>query len=330
MNKNHIKYLVCPDCKGELSFQEIIEFKENEIKSGTIYCDNCRKNFEIYNHIPRFVNRENYASSFGYQWLKHSKTQYDSYSGVSVSEDRFVNETKWGNNLKGEIMLEAGCGAGRFTEQAVKTGALVISFDYSYSVEANYENNGGNENLLILQADIYSMPFENNFFDKVLCIGVLQHTPDVNKSFIELTKVVKKGGSLVVDIYRKYEKFYKTWNSKYVFRFFSDKISSDKLYKFCVWYVDFMRPIAKVLYKLPKGWWIAWKILMIVTYRDRFSFLSEDIQREWCILDTFDKLAPAYDKPQKLDTLKKWYDESGFSEYEVFPGYNGITGRGIK
>lgn len=48
------------------------------------------------------------------------------------------------------------------------------------------------------------MPFKRDFFDKLLCIGVLQHTPDVKKSFYTLPLFLKSRGSLVVDAYKKY------------------------------------------------------------------------------------------------------------------------------
>jgi 16S rRNA A1518/A1519 N6-dimethyltransferase RsmA/KsgA/DIM1 with predicted DNA glycosylase/AP lyase activity len=49
--------------------------------------------------------------------------------------------------LLGEIVLEVGSGAGRFTEIILKTGATLFSCDYSDAVEANFENNGSDSNL---------------------------------------------------------------------------------------------------------------------------------------------------------------------------------------
>ena len=71
------------------------------------------------------------------------------------------------------MILEVGSGSGRFTEQAAKTGATIISCDYSYAVEANFASNGKNDNVLIVQADLYHMPFGEiiltNFFVSVYC-----------------------------------------------------------------------------------------------------------------------------------------------------------------
>ena len=82
--------------------------------------------------------------------------------------------------------MEAGSGAGRFTEVLLQTGAEVFSFDYSNAVEANLSNNGEKLNLHLFQGDILNIPFPEEYFDKVICLGVLQHTPDPEKAFISL------------------------------------------------------------------------------------------------------------------------------------------------
>jgi 2-polyprenyl-3-methyl-5-hydroxy-6-metoxy-1,4-benzoquinol methylase len=76
-------------------------------------------------------------------------------------------------------VLEAGSGsgAGRSTEVLATTGATVISFDLSSAVDANYRNNGQNANVLIVQASILDIPVRPRSMDKVMCLGVIQHTP---------------------------------------------------------------------------------------------------------------------------------------------------------
>ncbi|MBK9484344.1 MAG: hypothetical protein IPO01_03770 [Chitinophagaceae bacterium] len=77
---------------------------------------------EIINDIPRFVDSGSYASLFGDQWKEYKKTQLDSYTGSPTSESR-LSRCLGGDlkdNLKGKLVLEAGCGAGRFTEVLLK------------------------------------------------------------------------------------------------------------------------------------------------------------------------------------------------------------------
>jgi 2-polyprenyl-3-methyl-5-hydroxy-6-metoxy-1,4-benzoquinol methylase len=175
---------------------EILEIAEQTCKS-------CQATYPVVRCIPRFVPGANYASGFGFQWTKRAKTQYDSYSGVKLSEKRFFEETGWPRDLSGQLMLEVGSGSGRFTEQAASTGAFVVSLDYSYAVEANYASNGARENVLIVQGDVYALPLRTGYFDKVFCFGMLQLTPDVHQAFLALPPMLKPNGELVVDVYKK-------------------------------------------------------------------------------------------------------------------------------
>jgi len=121
MRKEHLQYLVCPDCNAELSL-ESREEEDGKVKEGKLRCTACTKRFPIVGFILRFVQEAHYADSFGLQWLAHAKTQLDSVIGLSVSRQRFFEATKWPEHLRGETVLEVGGGAGRFTEIAVGTG----------------------------------------------------------------------------------------------------------------------------------------------------------------------------------------------------------------
>jgi len=204
MKKNHLKYLACPECRGELKIEKTEKDNLLSVEEGTLVCEKCRQAYPIKRSIPRFVDTEHYAKGFGLQWNIHSKTQYDSYSGSDISEKRFFEESRWDRNLSGQYILEVGGGSGRFTEQAASTGGLVVSMDLSLAVEANYSSNGSKENVLIVQADIYKMPFRDCFFDKIFCFGVMQHTPDAKNAFRSLCSFLKKDGNVVVDVYAKY------------------------------------------------------------------------------------------------------------------------------
>ena len=53
-------------------------------------CNNCKKNYSIVNNIPRFVGKNNYSNSFGYQWNIFDKTQLDSYTKKILVEVEFM------------------------------------------------------------------------------------------------------------------------------------------------------------------------------------------------------------------------------------------------
>lgn len=326
MKAEYVNYLVCPKCNGSLVIKETTKGNPDHIESGLIVCVKCSAAYEIINSIPRFVPKENYASSFALEWNIHSRTQYDSYSGLNCSEKRFFEETCWPRNLKDEMILEVGSGSGRFTEQAASTGAFVISIDYSNAVEANYKSNGSKENVFIVQADIYSMPFKKQMFDKLFCIGVIQHTPDPYRAFMALPQYLKNNGKLVIDVYKK--TFSVFLGAKYYVRFFTKNMEMSQLYEYIRKYVNFMWPIAAFIRKIPKiGPKINWA-LCIADY-SRIG-LKGEMLKEWAYLDTFDMLSPRYDYPQTLKQVKKWFQNAGLGDINVHYGYNGIEARATK
>ena len=44
-------------------------------------------------------------------------------------------------------------------------------------------------------ADAHNLPFEDSYFDMVLCTDVLEHFEDDNKAVLEISRVLKKGGT---------------------------------------------------------------------------------------------------------------------------------------
>ena len=96
MKKDHLKFLVCPECESNLQLLNSAETDQGRIETGILRCEQCLQEYPILRFIPRFVPMDNYASGFGLEWTLHGKTQYDSHSGIRESEKRFFEETKWG------------------------------------------------------------------------------------------------------------------------------------------------------------------------------------------------------------------------------------------
>ncbi len=328
MRETALKYLVCPQCKKNLIL-DTYRVKQGRIEEGALFCHPCAKQYPIKNFIPRFVPSKNYAESFGYQWKKMGHLQYDSVSGQPISKERFFKTTGWNTELFNEVILEAGCGGGRFTEVALQTKAFIVSFDYSNAVEVNYEFNGHHDNLLIVQADIYQMPFPPNSFDKVFCLGVLQHLPDVEKGFFSLTKMVKPQGHLAIDVYKK-SLLRQLFYTKYHLRHFTKRMDKERLFHLIEKWVNFWwNKVGWISKYVPYGRYIVKNFFFIADYRGALP-LEDDVLRQWAILDTFDMFSPMYDQPQTIKTVKRWFEEGGFEAIEVFYGYNGIIGRGKK
>ena len=271
--------------------------------------------FPNENGAYRIVKDDNYSENFGYQWNKFAGTQVDKTSKLDISKKRFFAETGWdATDLSGKNILEVGSGAGRFTQIILDfTRGNLCSVDYSNAVEANYKNNGPNERLQLFQASIYEMPFVKAQFDKVVCIGVLQHTPDVEKSVQCLIEMIKPGGELVVDFY-PVTGWWTKLQAKYLLRPFTKKMSHEKLYKKIDWNIDWMIKTSRFFSKIGLGRLFNRFIPICDIDGTLPKDLPYDQLRELCVLDTFDMFSPQYDQPQKISTVVKWFNKYGMQD----------------
>ena len=301
----------CNQCR-EGTFQESTKNK--------LECPNCGIHYPIINEIPRIVNLDNYSKSFGYQWNIFRKTQLDSYSGFPISKKRLDDLTQWHENvdLTGQLILEAGSGSGRFTEVLVKTPTTIFSFDYSDAVEANFRNHNEYKNLHLFQGDIFNIPFKQNTFDHVFCLGVLQHTPDPEEAFYCLADQVKFGGYIYFDVYTRSWHHYIHW--KYFLRPITTKINQEKLLKLISILSPKLIPIARLLRRLFGRFGA--RLVPIVEYSH--LGLSKKINLEWSILDTFDMYSPKHDHPQSKKNVEHWLKTSGFKKIILDYGQNGV------
>lgn len=322
MNKARLAEHVCPSCRApDLTFSAIGEAEGDNVISGTIACGACKQSYIVNIGLPRFVTSSNYADSFGFQWNKYARTQLDSFSGIPISTERVRNAIGT-LDLSGERILEAGSGAGRFTEVLASTGADLTSFDFSSAVDANAANQKPSERLHLFQGDIFRIPLHEHAFDRVVCLGVIQHTPDPHEAFLSLAKYVRPGGQLVIDAYTRNLAALLQW--KYLLRPITKHMSKERLHGIIAAVTPPLVPVAKALKRL--GGRAGARLVPIVEYSN--LGLDENLNVQWAILDTFDMYSPAHDHPQSLATVEKWFGEIGFENVSVRHGPNGVVGSG--
>jgi len=325
MRPEHAELLRCLGCGGLLSVEGDSE-ADGHVVTGRLRCRQCPRGYPIRDGVPRFVLSSNYAHGFGVEWKRHAWTQYDACTGLPLSEKRFFDETGWPRTLVGERILEVGSGGGRFSVHAAGTGAVVASLDYSEAVDANFAINRHLENLLIVQADMYCMPFATTFFDRAFCFGVLQHTPDPHGAFLSIVPKVRAGGSVVADIY--VDSLLKHWlHPKYWVRPLATRMQPERLYRLTSAWVALMWPIASLVRRVPRvGPPLNWRLL--VPDYSREGLRGADLKR-WALLDAFDMLSPAYDKPATEAAFRRWFLDTGLVDVDVHKGFNGVQGRGV-
>lgn len=296
MQTKLLDVLACPKCLGHLACAPSEVDADGEINRGTLGCAACRKTYPIEAGIPRFVEMENYASSFGYQWNRFKSEQIDSVNGTGLSEQRVYSETGWTKEwMKGKWILDAGCGAGRFLEVVSREPCEAVGVDLSNATDAARETLRDRKNVHLVQASIYELPFRSGVFDGCYCIGVIQHTPDPQKSLHSLPRVLKRGGRIAVTIYER-----KPWtklNAKYLIRPLTKRMSKRALLSVIKGLMPVLFPITEVTFRIPYLNRLFMFVIPVANYVSE-SKLTLRQRYHWAILDTFDMLSPQYDQPQ--------------------------------
>ena len=270
--------------------------------------------YPIVEGVARIAELDNYTENFGVQWNKFDKTQLDrEVDGLDFSRSRFFIETRWDKeDLYGKDILEVGSGAGRFSKVVLEnTKGTLYSVDYSDAVTANFRNNGriSPDRFHLFQASIYEMPFPDNSFDKVFCLGVLQHTPDFDASIKALISKAKPGGEIIVDFY-PVKGWWTKINAKYILRPITKRMTHDRLFRLIEKNIDWLIKAQLILRKIGLG--AMARFLPIVDFRTLpISNLNAEQFREWVVLDTFDMFSPAYDHPQRVNSVAQMFKRHG-------------------
>lgn len=278
---------------------------------GADLVDESGDRFPLVNDIPRFCPVQNYADSFGYQWNIFDSTQIDVQSGGKQSEMRFYCETGWSpSELSACKVLEVGSGAGRFSEVFLRTTkGTLYSVDYSTAVDANRRNNARyGDRLQLAQASIYELPFPDNTFDRVFCLGVLQHTPSFAKSIAALVSKTNVDGQIVVDFY-PIRGWHTKIHSKYILRPITKRIPKPFLLSLIRHNVRWMMMLFDLLCVLRLG-----ALTRFIPIADVRYFPRELTQRqryEWAVMDTFDAFSPEFDNPQRVRDVARMFTDLG-------------------
>jgi SAM-dependent methyltransferase len=309
MHPDFAKILVEPKTHAPLTLV-VAKEEDGQIIEGTLTSTVSGKRYNIVRGIPRFVPDEAYVTNFGKQWNMFREVQLDSSSNIPESKKRFDEETGWTRDLiGGQLVLDAGCGAGRFAEVAAGYGAHVVAMDLSSAVEAVQETLRQYPNTHVVQADIFAPPFRPGTFPFAYSIGVLQHTPDPDRAVTSVVSTVKPGGKFALTIYGR-----KPWtklNGKYWLRHITKRMPQELLLGAIKGGMPVLFPITDTLFRLPHPLGhIAKFVIPVANYVDRKDRTREQRYAE-AVLDTFDALAPTYDLPMTAKEVERAVREVG-------------------
>lgn len=290
-----LRILRCLTCQGRLS-------EEGE----ALQCVECGRSYPFVNGIYRFVDAQHYAGSFGFQWHLHAKTQLDTEQSRR-SEGAFRRRTGFRpEDLAGKLVLDVGCGMGRFAEVATRWGAHVVGIDLSLAAEVAARNLA-DRSASIFQADVFKLPFAPESFDYIYSIGVLHHTPNCEQAFKALPKLLKPDGRIAIWLYSSYNAWYKMSD---VYRNVTKRMSPRFLHKLCYGSIP-LYGVHQVLRKIPG---IGRPMSGALAYAIPMSFNRDP---KWRVLDTFDWYSPWYQSKHTYEEVFRWFESCGLDDLRV-------------
>jgi SAM-dependent methyltransferase len=138
------------------------------------------------------------VTSFGEEW-----TKFDSFSESEIQRtgDMYfdiIDFTKINSNA---VVMDVGCGTGRWTKYIAPKVKFVEAVDPSEAVFSAASLLKGQDNVRITQASTDNLPFADNSFDLVFSIGVLHHIPDTRQAMYDCVRKVKPGGQFLTYLY---------------------------------------------------------------------------------------------------------------------------------
>jgi 2-polyprenyl-3-methyl-5-hydroxy-6-metoxy-1,4-benzoquinol methylase/uncharacterized protein YbaR (Trm112 family) len=368
MKRRLLEYLICPGCGGPgLELESALPLRDlwpPEIGAAILACELCGRSYPVVDGVPRLLpdsweeHRERLApgiarrapakgegpaaardaaevegfrarqgatrESFGFEWLRHQVTRFPENLeffrrslGIEPAE------------LAGKLVLDAGCGMGRFLEVAASGGAEVVGLDLSRAVERAQRETRHRSRVHFVQGDIFRPPFARESFDVIYSIGVLHHTPDTRRAFEALVPLLKPGGRIAIWVYRTFQPEVPVGVHKRLFERLSE------------WTSDATRALTtrmphELLHLLcygaaPTGWLMRqvrrWRPTRYALAPLLLLPVSEHADWRVRVCDTFDWLSPKYQWKHTSREVREWFAAAGLTgvrSLELAVGVQGV------
>ena len=297
-----LPFLRCPLCESFL----------RDADSGYA-CALCHRVFPIVNGVVRFVDSAGYADTFAYQWQRFSRTQLN----PEISERNFTRKTGLrAADVQGKLVLDVGCGMGRFAEVVTRWGGKVVGVDLS-SAAAVAARNLADREFLAIQADVFALPFAPATFDCIYSVGVLHHTPNCENAFKALPGFLKAGGAIAIWVYSGYNKWYR-FSDQY--RKITHRLPIETLH-------SVLRIVVPCLYWLDRGL----RALPLVGppaagIVNHIVPVNRHPSPELRILDTLDWYSPKYQSKHTYEQVFRWFENCGLERLTVADSSIGVKG----
>jgi len=231
--------------------------------------------------------------------------------------------------LRGAVVLEVGCGMGKYLKVASEHARMVIGLDLSDALLRARRETTDRRNVHLVQGDILSAPLRPASMDFVYSVGVLHHTPDAREAFRRSAALVRPGGSLAVWLYPRdptpgaYARRVH-WIQDELIRPVTCRLPPRVLRAFAAGLgrLTFVRDRYAERYRAT-GSRLAYRVAMAAGA----LAVGRHKDPEIAAFLNFDWYSPQYRSYHTEDELRGWFEETGFEPADVLPQRVSAIGR---
>tara|TARA_B100000902_G_scaffold313172_1_gene303561 strand:+ start:941 stop:1873 length:933 start_codon:yes stop_codon:yes gene_type:complete len=158
------------------------------------------KSFHVKKSIKKTLSIKT-GNLFHYLWKDLNNDQFK--QSVDLIRKRLKINKFSELQFKNKIVLDVGCGPGRFCVLASSLQAKKVYGIDSSKINIDYNKKKFKKftNIKFLFGDNTNLKIKRNFSDITISQGVIHHTTDMFKSLNELIRVTKKGGKILLLVY---------------------------------------------------------------------------------------------------------------------------------
>ncbi len=132
-------------------------------------------------------------------WIAFLKNTPETFKKWFYEERKYLQKIITPNSS----VLEVGCGNGRSFHDILSKTKNITGIDHDINaVRVAKKNFSKFPEIKIIKAEATDLPFEDNEFDFVICMGTFANFADKKiKALTEMKRVLKKDGKIVISVY---------------------------------------------------------------------------------------------------------------------------------
>lgn len=157
--------------------------------------------FEIFN-----MKQENRWKGY---WKERISQDKDYFGKESENADEIISLL---DIKERDFILDIGCGNGSYLSDI--KNKIKNSSCFGIEISKDAINLCKDKRIKLVLGDMEDIPFEDEKFDKVFSLGVIEHTNNTQKVIKEIARVTKPDGIILITIPNKFSFFHITKNYK--------------------------------------------------------------------------------------------------------------------